>query len=175
LIHLDIPGWGTFELEHLVLDLNGTVALDGEVIPGVAERLAALAACLTVHLVTADTHGRARETGERLMVRLLHIEPGDEAGQKQALVERLGVERVVAIGNGANDARMLSAAALGIAVLGPEGLGTSRKIIIPKVEGQVLSVRTTFPIQAGAQIVSPTPPSPLGSSAHPLGSLCPPA
>jgi len=50
------------------------------------------------------------------------VAPGDEAEQKRSLVERLGAERVVAIGNGANDAGMLQAAALGIAVLGPEGL-----------------------------------------------------
>ena len=42
--------------------------------------------------------------------------------QAPRLVERLGAERVVAVGNGANDAGMLQAAALGIAVLGPEGL-----------------------------------------------------
>jgi len=137
LIHLDIPGWGTIELEHLVLDLNGTVALDGEVIPGVAERLAALAAYLAVHLVTADTHGRAGEIGERLRVRLLHIAPGDEAGQKQALVERLGAERVTAIGNGVNDARMLSAAALGIAVLGPEGLAVEALQAADVVVGRI--------------------------------------
>jgi P-type E1-E2 ATPase len=59
---------------------------------------------------------------ERLGVQLARIEPRGEAGQKQALVERLGPGQVVAIGNGANDAGMLSAAALGIAVLGPEGL-----------------------------------------------------
>jgi len=47
---------------------------------------------------------------------------GDEADQKGTLVEQLGAERVVAIGNGANDAWMLRASALGMAVLGPEGL-----------------------------------------------------
>jgi soluble P-type ATPase len=39
-------------------------------------------------------------------------------------VEQLGTEQVVAIGNGANDAQMLSAAALGIAILGREGLAS---------------------------------------------------
>ncbi len=120
-IHLDVPGWGAVELEHLVLDLNGTVALDGQVLPGVAERLAALSAQLTVHLVTADTQGRAGELSAALGVRLARIAPGDEAGQKLALVERLGAAHVAAIGNGANDARMLAAAAVGIAVVGPEG------------------------------------------------------
>ena len=119
---MDIPGRGVLELEDLVLDLNGTIALDGEVLAGVPERLAALSESLVVHLVTADTQGQATVIAEQLKVRLVLVTPGDEADQKRALVERLGAERVVAVGNGANDAAMLQAAALGIAVLGPEGL-----------------------------------------------------
>ena len=122
MIHLDIPGWGVLELEHLVLDLNGTIALDGEVLAGVPERLAALSESLTIFMVTADTQGQAAAIAGQLGVRLVLVTPGAEADQKRALVERFGAERVVAIGNGANDAAMLQAAALGIAVLGSEGL-----------------------------------------------------
>ena len=122
MIRLDIPGWGILRLEHLVLDLNGTTALDGEVLAGVPEQLTALSKSLNIHLVTADTQGRAAAIAGQLGVRLVLVTPGDEAGQKRALVERLGAKQVLAIGNGANDAGMLQAAALGIAVLGPEGL-----------------------------------------------------
>jgi P-type E1-E2 ATPase len=121
-IRLDIPGRGILELEHLVLDLNGTIALDGEVLVVVPQRLAALSENLAAHLVTADTRGQAALIAEQLGVGLVLVTPGDEAEQKMALVKRLGAERVVAMGNGANDAEMLQAAALGIAVLGPEGL-----------------------------------------------------
>jgi P-type E1-E2 ATPase len=123
-IRLVVPGWGTLELEHLVLDLNGTVALDGEPIAGVEQQVALLSASLVVHLVTADTRGKAEETSRWLGCQLALIEAGCEATQKQALVEQLGTEQVVAIGNGANDAQMLSAAALGIAILGREGLAS---------------------------------------------------
>jgi len=88
----------------------------------VPQRLAALSENLTAHLVTADTRGQAALIAEQLGVGLVLVTPGDEAEQKMALVKRLGAERVVAMGNGANDAEMLQAAALGIAVLGPEGL-----------------------------------------------------
>lgn len=138
LIDITIPGYKRLVLEHLVLDLNGTVALDGEVLPGVAERLAVLSASLTIHLITADTHGRAAEIGERFGLRLLPIQAGDESGQKQAWVEYLGADRVVAIGNGVNDRGMLAAAALGIAVLGPEGLATaalqSADLVVNRIE-----------------------------------------
>jgi P-type E1-E2 ATPase len=121
-IRLDIPGRGILELEHLVLDLNGTIALDGAVLAGVPQRLAALSEKLSIHLVTADTRGQATAIAEQLGVELTLVAPGNEAEQKRALVERLGAERVVAVGNGANDVGMLQEATLGIAVLGSEGL-----------------------------------------------------
>ena len=138
MIRLEIPGWGACELEHLVLDLNGTVALDGQMIPGVDGRAEFLSTHLVVHLVTADTHGKAEETSQRLRGRLVCIRPRHEASQKQALVERLGAGQVVAIGNGANDARMLSAAKLGIGVLGREGLAVetlqSADLVVGRIE-----------------------------------------
>jgi P-type E1-E2 ATPase len=137
-IRLEIPGWSTLNLAHLVLDLNGTVAVDGAPIPGVAERLAALSPYVVVHLATADTRGQADEISQRLGCRLARIEPRHEASQKQALVERLGAGQVAAIGNGANDARMLSAAALGIAILGVEGLAVealrAADVVVPRIE-----------------------------------------
>ena len=136
-IHLDIPGWNSLRLEYLVLDVNGTVAVDGETLPGVAERLAAVPMSLTTYLVTADTYGRAAEIGAQLGAQVLYIQAGDEAGQKRALVERLGAQRAVAVGNGANDAEMLAAAALGIAVLGPEGLAVAALQAADLVVGRI--------------------------------------
>lgn len=117
---IDIPGWRRLTLEHLVLDLNGTVALDGVLLPGVARAVERLGEDLTCHLVTADTFGTANKLfGQGVSVQV--IKAGDEGAQKLALVEKLGIEKVVALGNGANDVGMLTASALGIAVLGDEG------------------------------------------------------
>jgi P-type E1-E2 ATPase len=124
MIALDIPGRGSMRWEHLVLDLNGTLALDGSLIEGVAERTAILALNLRIHLLTADTHGTGQGIAGRLGVpcHQLAALPGEsERMSKQRFVEGLGADRVVAIGNGANDAGMLEAASLGIAVLGAEG------------------------------------------------------
>ncbi len=119
-ILIDIPGWRRLSLFHLVLDLNGTVALDGALLPGVAQAVGRLGQSLECHLVTADTFGTAaRLFGPGVTVQV--IEPGNEGAQKLALVKRLGPEEVVALGNGANDAAMLGASALGIAVVGEEG------------------------------------------------------
>lgn len=126
MLTIDIPGHAVLELEHLVLDLNGTLAQDGEVLAGVAEAVSALAAELDVTLITADMHGNADELLEPLGLRHVHIIPrGGEGEAKLDLVDELGADSVVAIGNGANDALMLRDAALGIAVISGEGASVS--------------------------------------------------
>ena len=126
MIEVDVPGRGVLRLGQLVLDVNGTVALDGELVEGVAERVARLRDQLEVRIVSADTFGRLDAVADVLGVTAVRLRPGGgEAAQKDAVVRGLGAEQVVAIGNGANDAAMLRTARLGIAVLGREGLATA--------------------------------------------------
>ena len=121
MIALTIPGFGALELAHLVLDYNGTLAVDGHLLPGVRDALSTLAEKLEVHVITADTFGRAGIELAGLPVNLTVIGETDQAEAKLAHVERLGPERVLAIGNGRNDRKMLAAAAIGIAVAQGEG------------------------------------------------------
>jgi P-type E1-E2 ATPase len=122
MIELSIPGRGDFVLNHAVLDVNGTLATDGRLLKGVEPRLVALADKIELHLLTADTHGRQAEIDEALSLVATRVEPGNESGQKTQFVNTLGNDSVIAIGNGANDVGMLKAAAIGIAVVGEEGL-----------------------------------------------------
>lgn len=122
MIELNIPGRGPVQLEHLVSDVNGTLATDGQLNEGLARSLRALQDRLEIHLLTADTHGRQDIIDRQLGLRARRIQPGDEARQKANYVRSLGAGRVVAIGQGANDAGMLEAAALGICILSAEGL-----------------------------------------------------
>jgi P-type E1-E2 ATPase len=106
----------------VVLDVNGTLALDGRLLPGVAERLRALGPQLDVHLITADTFGAQDEIDRALGLKAVRLGAvASQTAAKADFVRSLGRERVVAIGNGANDAEMLSEASLGIAIVGPEG------------------------------------------------------
>lgn len=116
-----IPGIGNLRWDHLVLDLNGTLACDGQLIPGVAERLQRLEESLNVHIITADTHGTAAEVADRLGLRIRPVRGLQQAEQKERFVVGLGAQYVIAVGNGNNDALMLEKASLGIAVIGPEG------------------------------------------------------
>jgi len=126
MIPVEIPGMGLLQLEHLVCDVNGTLALDGQLLDGVAMAFKQLGGPLQIHLATADTHGRQDVIDKQLGLRAVRLHPGgDEAEQKAELVRSLGSERTVAIGQGANDAAMLKEAALGICVLSKEGTATS--------------------------------------------------
>jgi soluble P-type ATPase len=118
-LQIAIPGRDVLTLRHLVLDLNGTLAVDGQVVAGVAERLDALRAQPQLHVLTAGTHGHMEECVMVLGVQPRAIGTGTE---KRDHVRTLGPQQVVAMGNGANDVLMLQEAALAIAVLGPEGL-----------------------------------------------------
>ena len=121
MLNLDIPGFKPLSLEHLVLDYNGTLAVDGRMMAGVYDRLHELSGILQIHVVTTDTFGCAREALKGLGANLTVLEPGSQAEAKLAYVQELGPQRVVAIGNGRNDRLMLAAAALGVAVSSLEG------------------------------------------------------
>src|SRR5512143_2463427 len=121
MIELSIPGRGSLRLHHFVADVNGTLAVDGILIEGLAKRIAAIRDRLSVHLLTADTHGRQAVIDQQLNVVATRLAPGNEQEQKRSYVERLGADAVVAIGQGTNDAGMLKAAALGICVMSREG------------------------------------------------------
>lgn len=115
---IDIPGGPSLELSQVVLDVNGTLTRRGEPIPGVVERLAALRGRYEVHLLSADTFGTLASVAAELGVAARRVGSGED---KRRVVEELGAGRCAAVGNGAIDAAMLEAAALGIAVVGPEG------------------------------------------------------
>lgn len=121
-----IPGRGKLDLRHLVLDVNGTLAADGVLLPNVGGRLGRLRHVLDVHLLTADTHGAQDRIDALLDLRATRLDPDSPgAEQKAAYVRALGPSMVVAVGNGANDRLMFREAALAIAVLGHEGLAAS--------------------------------------------------
>jgi P-type E1-E2 ATPase len=124
MLEINIPGRGTLQLDHLVSDVNGTLATDGQIQEGLSRIIKGLRDRLEIHLLTADTHGKQAIIDKQLGLQAVRIQPGAEAQQKAAYVRNLGAEHVIAIGQGANDAAMLKEAAIGICILSPEGTAT---------------------------------------------------
>jgi soluble P-type ATPase len=122
MIEVRIPGRDeTMELRHLVLDFNGTLALDGRIKAGVGELLSEVSRVLDVHVVTAGTFGGVENELRGIPCSLKVLGGADHTAQKGRYVEDLGAEQTVAIGNGRNDRAMLEKAKLGILVIQEEG------------------------------------------------------
>ena len=137
MIEIEVPGRGTYRLKHLVLDVNGTIAVDGRLVEGVAKRVVELRRSVEGHMLTADTRGRQQVIDAQLGMKAVRIALQNEAAQKASFVRELGSEGVCAVGNGANDAQMLREAHLAIAVLGQEGLAVetlnAADVVVPDI------------------------------------------
>jgi soluble P-type ATPase len=134
MVKVEIPGYGLLELEHFVTDFSGTLSEDGGVLPGVREKLNELSSKLKIHVLTSDTFDRAEEELNGVNC-ILHVLKGEgHVFQKEKYVTDLGADRVVALGNGNNDANMLRVAKLGICVCLKEGCSidalTASKIFV---------------------------------------------
>ena len=121
MLEISIPGHEDLRLDHLVMDYNGTLACDGQLLDGVKEALETLCGKLQIHVVTADTFGKAASQLENVPGELLVLPVDNQDVGKLEYVEQLGSRSTVCIGNGRNDRLMLKEAALGIAVVLEEG------------------------------------------------------
>ena len=125
MIEINVPGYANLSIEHLVLDYNGTLAVDGSLLAGVEQALNELAKNLQVHVITADTFGYARDELKKVKAKLTILGPTAQSEAKRDYVCALGKENVVSIGNGRNDRLMLEASALGIALIQTEGASSA--------------------------------------------------
>jgi soluble P-type ATPase len=121
MLEIAVPGALPLRFKHLVADFNGTLAVDGVLIAGVAEALHTLSYALDIHVVTADTFGRVKQAMTDVPCATTILPPGDQDSAKLRYIQRLGAADCVCIGNGRNDRLMLAAAGLGIVVIQGEG------------------------------------------------------
>nr|MDO8086693.1 HAD family hydrolase [Candidatus Sigynarchaeum springense] len=126
-LKIDIPNIGKLTLEHLIMDFNGTIATSGKIDDELAEVLEKIKnmGILELHVLTADTFGTAIMTAKKLGLDC-HVLPKKkvEAEEKLDFLNALGSEKCAVMGNGNNDSLILENAALGIGVLGKEGIAT---------------------------------------------------
>ncbi len=122
---IDIPGWGNVDIENIVIDLDGTIATDGRISLEVKEKIGALSNLAKIYILTANTQGPADEEILGMKAELIKVPNEDSKRGKLDFLKTLNLEMTVAIGNGSNDQLILKEAALGIAVLGDEGVSVS--------------------------------------------------
>ncbi len=122
-IQFTVPGVRSFDIRHIVFDLNGTLAYKGAISEKSRALLKKLSQHASLYVITADTHGTAPMIQEQLgtAVKVEVLAGNETAKEKQRLVQHLGTDHTAALGNGANDVNMLEEAVLSFAVMGGEG------------------------------------------------------
>src|SRR4030065_2213534 len=100
MLEIDIPGFGLVRLEHLVSDFTGTLSVDGVLFPGVKGQLNEIAKFLVIHILTADTFGKAKKELEGVDCELHILKGKKHDTQKEEYVKKLGADRVGAFCNG---------------------------------------------------------------------------
>ncbi len=121
MIKLDIPGRRVFEFENIVLDLNGTLSVDGKIHSKARDKINVLAKRAKIYVLTADTRGRAEQILEKLKAETILLSGDNTSREKVEFIQAIGANRTVAIGNGYNDHLMVKEAALGLCIIGREG------------------------------------------------------
>ncbi len=129
----------------IILDLNGTIATDGKLLPRVKQRIEDLKKGCKIFLVSADTGGTLREVADELGIEGINIAGVKASNEAEAklkvlkdLRKKFPEEKLVAIGNGRNDELILKNADLGICVIGDEGAWRgsifSAKVVVKSID-----------------------------------------
>jgi soluble P-type ATPase len=79
---IEIPGYKTLDLDYLVLDYNGTIAVDGLIPPAIKERLLLLGDSFKIYVLTADTHGTAAAMCDGLPLEIMTFPSGSAMNEK---------------------------------------------------------------------------------------------
>ena len=119
---LEIPGRETVEIKDVVLDYNGTIAIDGKLIDGVAELVNELAGDINFHIITADTYGSTEKELANINCKVVKIPKEKQDSSKLDYLLKLGKENTLCVGNGKNDKLMLKESVISIALIQDEGV-----------------------------------------------------
>ena len=116
-----IPGYNTLDLKYLLLDYNGTIAVDGKMNTAVKNLIREISKELEVFVLTADTHGTAAAECKDLPLTLKTFPTDNAMYSKLDILNSLGTSSCCTVGNGRNDILMCENAALSICIMGEEG------------------------------------------------------
>jgi len=122
MLKFNIPGsFGLVKINNLVFDYNGTLAIDGKLIPQVRRYLKELSKKVKIYIITADTYGSAESGLEGIPCEIKKVPSSNQCEFKADYIKLIGADKTIAFGNGKNDFLMLKEAKIGIAVIQTEG------------------------------------------------------
>lgn len=122
MIKIEIPGREMLEIENILFDFNGTIAVDGSIKEEIKNKLIELSSLVNIIILTADTYNTARDECEKLNLRVMTFPRDCASIHKQEMVYTLGSEKTAAVGNGFNDMEMFESCAFSVGVIEGEGM-----------------------------------------------------
>jgi len=137
---IQIPGREALDMQNIVFDYNGTVAIDGKLINEVSRNINELSSQFNFYVITADTYGTVQKELENTNCEVIVIGKEKQDVCKLEFVRGLDSSTVLSVGNGRNDKLMLKETALGIAILQEEGLCTETLLNSDIVVTSILDV-----------------------------------
>jgi len=123
-VKVNIPGREELEIQNIVFDYNGTIAIDGKLIEGIKKSINEFSNSFNFYVITADTYGSVEKELEDTKCEVIKISKSSQDISKLEFIKSLGSSRTLSVGNGRNDKLMLKESILGIAILQDEGLCT---------------------------------------------------
>lgn len=116
----NVPEVGEIEINTIVLDLNGTLSVNGSIPNGVKEKLSKLKEMgIAIILFTGDQRGTAKDLCEEYGIEFIRTKSGKE---KEQAMEKFDPETTAAIGNARIDIGTFKHAKVSIATLQSEGI-----------------------------------------------------
>ena len=121
MISIQRAGMENLEIQFVLIDFEGTLAMDGRVHPKAKDKVNLLSKRATIYILTKRDRGKVEETLRKMKVEILYVTEGDSSQQKLNLLQRLGSHQTAVIGNGLDDVQIMEQAGLGMCVIGKEG------------------------------------------------------
>jgi len=121
MISIQRPGMETLDIHFVLLDFEGTLAMDGRVHPKAKDKVNLLSKRVTVYILTKSSKEKVEETLKKMKAEILSMTEGDSSQQKLDVLQRLGPHQTAVIGNGFDDVQIMEQAGLGMCVIGKEG------------------------------------------------------
>ena len=130
-----IPGLGELELNTIILDLNGTLSVGGQLVQGVHERIQKLKdQGLRVVFFTGNTRNDADDLAKELGI---EWQLAGTAEAKREAAQKLDPATAASIGNGRIDLELMKTVKLSIVTLQAEGVHVETlqacDIVIPTI------------------------------------------
>ncbi len=121
MIRIERPELSPVEIEFVLIDFEGTLAIDRRVHPKAKDKINLLSKRAKIYVLTKEKKELIEERLRKVKAEIVYLSESGSSQRKLDLLRQLGPARCVAIGNGAGDAAMIKEAGIGISIIGKEG------------------------------------------------------